>query len=108
MTRVVARLILNGITLAAFLFVMSAASPANAQVQINCNNGDGNYMRTAGINSTFTCNEPQPPHQVTCRIGSQTCSWTCVNGGVTNLSCSMFFCTGRYGNVTCCDGSCQF
>jgi hypothetical protein len=108
MARFVTRLFLNGVTLGALLFVLVSPSPVRADVQINCDNGDGYYSRSAPMNSTFTCAEPQPPHQVTCQIGTQYCTWTCVNGGVTDVSCSFNWCYGEHGNITCCDHSCRF
>jgi hypothetical protein len=108
MIRVVVRLMLNAVSLGALLLLLSVPSTVRADVPINCNQGDGFYWGSDPMYRTFTCQEPMPAHQVTCQIGTQNCSWTCVNQSPTDVYCSQDFCHGPYGNVTCCDGSCRF
>lgn len=103
-----AELLMNIVTLAALIVILSPGNELQAEVIINCNQGDGYYSRSSGIWREFTCQEPKPPHYVFCRVGTQHCTWECVNQAPTDIACSQNFCRGPYGNVTCCDGSCTF
>lgn len=103
-TRLWLRLVLNALTLAGLLILLA---PEPAEAAVSCvGRPNGSYSSSENIMQYKDCPNP-PPYSTYCKIGVTYCTWTCQNQTAINVQCNPQFCLGQYGNVICCDGSCQ-